>query len=1330
MGNKKFSFAIDRGGTFTDVYSDTPSGPKVIKLLSEDPSNYSDPAREGIRRILEEVTGKSFPKAKPVETQLIESIRLGTTVATNALLERKGSDVALLTTKGFADLLVIGTQARPKIFDLKIEKLEVLYKRVVEIDERFVLKKQEKYVDNDYGPTISSLTGQEIIVEKELNEKTVLSELRDIYNSGINCLAVVFMHSYLNDKHEKKVARLAEEVGFRHISLSSQVMPMIKIVSRGYTTCADAYLTPVITEYVHSFQQGFDNGITKVSISFMQSDGGLASVQDFNGNLHVLPALPCLPLAVASGFRAILSGPAGGVVGYSKTTYRRLTNSPLIGFDMGGTSTDVSRFSGKLEHVFETETAGITIQAPQLDVHTIAAGFLFLTMQFFLQLEHLVSLCSTSGGGSRLYFQEGIFIVGPESVGANPGPVCYRKGGHLAITDANLLLGRIYPDNFPKIFGPDENEGLDLEATRRAFKELTKEINAYKKKVLLSYRSFLEVANEAMCRSIRSLTQSKGFDTSSHALCSFGGAGGQHAVAIAKSLGMKEIYINKYSGILSAYGIALADVIVENQRPCSKIYDPEDEEVVKNIKYNFFELSEKTTKALEEQGFAKSYIKIRKLLNMRYDKTDCSLMIEGDEFNDFGYYFLQNYEREFGFTIPARDIIIDDIRVRGIGTGSTLEEVCEPGDQTTEKDLRPVVEPIATTRCYFKGGFKETPVYATKFDLFPSEAVVYSGPCIIMDSTSTVLVEPGCSATYKQKSLFIRVGGKEDKKVNNIGLESDPVLLAILSHRFMSVAEQMGCTLQRTSISTNIKERLDFSCALFGPDGGLVANAPHIPVHLGAMQEAVKYQITLLKGDDAMKKGDVIISNHPEAGGSHLPDITCITPVFYEESSAPVFFVAARGHHADVGGITPGSMPPTSRFLEQEGLAVKSFYIVRGGKFRENELVALLKKAGARRISDNISDLKAQIAANHHGAFILLTWSSIVFLIHYLGIRLVNELIEQYGIKVVQAYMHHIQENASDRVRKSLQEIFERVHRDLSSPSDHSPNDNFYPKSIFRGKEKVVLYAEDRMDDGSPICVHLTIFKDGSASFDFTNTGHQVLGNWNMPKAVTLSAVIYCLRCLIPYEIPLNQGCLTPVRFVIPPNSIIDPGPDVAVVGGNVLTSQRVADVILKVLGACADSQGCMNNLTFGDNQYGYYETIAGGAGAGPSWHGTAGVHTHMTNTRITDPEVLENRYPVILRQFSLRKGSGGLGKFKGGDGVIREIEFRKKQTVSILSERRSFAPSGMNGGCPGSRGLNILEKYNRKPVNVGGRATFEVHSRDRLVIHTPGGGGYGLHDG
>ncbi|XP_063900727.1 5-oxoprolinase-like [Zophobas morio] len=1201
MGNKKFSFAIDRGGTFTDVYSDTPSGPKVIKLLSEDPSNYSDPAREGIRRILEEVTGKSFPKAKPVETQLIESIRLGTTVATNALLERKGSDVALLTTKGFADLLVIGTQARPKIFDLKIEKLEVLYKRVVEIDE--------------------------------------------------SCLAVVFMHSYLNDKHEKKVARLAEEVGFRHISLSSQVMPMIKIVSRGYTTCADAYLTPVITEYVHSFQQGFDNGITKVSISFMQSDGGLASVQDFNG------------------FRAILSGPAGGVVGYSKTTYRRLTNSPLIGFDMGGTSTDVSRFSGKLEHVFETETAGITIQAPQLDVHTIAAG-----------------------GGSRLYFQEGIFIVGPESVGANPGPVCYRKGGHLAITDANLLLGRIYPDNFPKIFGPDENEGLDLEATRRAFKELTKEINAYKKKHSPNYvdmtceevaYGFLEVANEAMCRSIRSLTQSKGFDTSSHALCSFGGAGGQHAVAIAKSLGMKEIYINKYSGILSAYGIALADVIVENQRPCSKIYDPEDEEVVKNIKYNFFELSEKTTKALEEQGFAKSYIKIRKLLNMRYDKTDCSLMIEGDEFNDFGYYFLQNYEREFGFTIPARDIIIDDIHVRGIGTGSTLEEVCEPGDQTTEKDLRPVVEPIATTRCYFKGGFKETPVYATKFDLFPSEAVVYSGPCIIMDSTSTVLVEPGCSATYKQKSLFIRVGGKEDKKVNNI----DPVLLAILSHRFMSVAEQMGCTLQRTSISTNIKERLDFSCALFGPDGGLVANAPHIPVHLGAMQEAVKYQITLLKG--FLQPGDVIISNHPEAGGSHLPDITCITPVFYEESSAPVFFVAARGHHADVGGITPGSMPPTSRFLEQVNnlcylLSLVSFlFRLLGG----TSLLLLFMPPG-----DNISDLKAQIAANHH------------------GIRLVNELIEQYGIKVVQAYMHHIQENASDRVRKSLQEIFER--------------------SIFRGKEKVVLYAEDRMDDGSPICVHLTIFKDGSASFDFTNTGHQVLGNWNMPKAVTLSAVIYCLRCLIPYEIPLNQGCLTPVRFVIPPNSIIDPGPDVAVVGGNVLTSQRVADVILKVLGACADSQGCMNNLTFGDNQYGYYETIAGGAGAGPSWHGTAGVHTHMTNTRITDPEVLENRYPVILRQFSLRKGSGGLGKFKGGDGVIREIEFRKKQTVSILSERRSFAPSGMNGGCPGSRGLNILEKYNRKPVNVGGRATFEVHSRDRLVIHTPGGGGYGLHDG
>uniref|UniRef100_A0A7N5ZZY7 5-oxoprolinase, ATP-hydrolysing n=1 Tax=Anabas testudineus TaxID=64144 RepID=A0A7N5ZZY7_ANATE len=1218
---RKFNFAIDRGGTFTDVFAQLPDGrERVLKLLSWDPQNYKDAPTEGIRRVLEEETGQAFPRDQPVDTSLIGWIRMGTTVATNALLERQGERTALLVTKGFKDLLHIGTQARPKLFDLEVAVPEVLYEEVIEVDERVVLMQDDCQLPRkDPKHIVTGSTGDSLEVWRELNLESVEKDLRGVLSRGITSLAVLLLHSYTWSNHEQAVGTLARRLGFTQVSLSSEVMPMVRAVPRGYTVCADAYLTPKIHQYLKGFTSGFKDCLKDVDVLFMQSDGGLTPMEQFCGS------------------RAVLSGPAGGVVGYAITSYSQMEQKPVIGFDMGGTSTDVSRYAGQYEHVFEATTAGVTLQAPQLDINTVAAG-----------------------GGSRLFFRSGMFVVGPESAGAHPGPACYRKGGPLTVTDANLALGRLLPSFFPKIFGPGEDEPLCLEETMKHFHHLTQEINLF----LSSNHSqtmsveevamgFIRVANEAMCRPIRALTQAKGHDTSHHVLACFGGAGGQHACAIARTLGMKTVFVHKYSGVLSAYGLALADVVEEVQEPCSLQYE---QRCFTELDRRIEQLSKRCNETLRARGFASSQITTEVFLHMRYKGTDCALMVNAVDHvskaqscraGDFHSAFTKRYLKEFGFTIEDRPIMVDDIRIRGCGK-SGIKSVYKTNEQRGQG------KPVMVTKCYFEDGYLDTSVYLWE-ELQSGHSI--QGPAIIIDKNSTVLVEPCCEAHLTEGGDICMTVGSDPHCV--LGTELNAVQLSIFSHRFMSIAEQMGRVLQRTSISTNIKERLDFSCAVFGPDGGLVSNAPHIPVHLGAMQETVQYQ------------------------------------VFRKGVSGPVFFVASRGHHADIGGITPGSMPPHSTSLQEEGAVFTSFKLVTGGIFQEEALTEALMapaqypgSSGTRNLHDNLSDLRAQVAANQRGS------------------QLVEELIDSYGLAVVQAYMGYIQSNAELAVRDMLRDFAHRRQQQTGS---------------------LDVESEDFMDDGTPIRLRVQINeKEGSAVFDFTGTGTEVWGNCNAPRAITLSALIYCLRCMVGQDIPLNQGCLTPIKVIIPPGSILQPSPNAAVVGGNVLTSQRVVDVIFRAFEVCAASQGCMNNISFGNERIGYYETVAGGSGAGPGWKGRSGVHSHMTNTRITDPEILEKRYPVILEQFSLRPGSGGAGKYCGGDGVIRKLLFRNKVVLSVLTERRSTRPYGLHGGEDGAAGLNLLHKADGRLLSLGAKTSVSLQPGDMFCLYTPGGGGYG----
>ncbi|RHY96995.1 hypothetical protein DYB35_006008 [Aphanomyces astaci] len=1250
--------SIDRGGTFTDVYAEMGTSAsdvqvKVIKLLSEDPANYPDAPREGIRRILEEFTGIPHPRNQPVDTSRLEYIRMGTTVATNALLERNGERTALVITKGFRDLLYIGNQSRPKIFDLEITSPDMLYEEVVEVNERVQL-----VFENDRRPTdIRGVSGDYVRVLDPLDLVDLRAQLSAVRAKGIKSVAVVLVHSYTFTQHEQQIGSLANELGFSQISLSSEIMPMIKMVPRGFTSCADAYLTPVIKDYLHSFCSGFDSNLNDVKISFMQSDGGLTPMSSFFGN------------------RAILSGPAGGVVGYARTTRppRLPAPLPVIGFDMGGTSTDVSRYDGTFEHVFESVTANVPIRAPQLDIQTVAAG-----------------------GGSRLFYKNQLFVVGPESVRAHPGPVCYRKNGYLSVTDANLVTGRIVPQRSTKYsFGRVvENEPLDVEGTRKAFQTLSDEINAsqqtaYSVEAIAS--GFLRVANEAMCRPIRNLTQMRGFDITTHVLACFGGAGPQHACSIAKALGydvveayvvggltiwlhrMSKVYIQRYSGILSAYGLSLADSVIDKQWPASCPYVASEKP---SLVAKLQSLASVVLADLKAEGFDETHSTLEYFLNLRYEGTDTALMTRavlpagtsvqaGLLAFDFDTAFTTKYQQEFGFLLHARSVLVDDIRVRGTFSPPSNSQSTPTTISTTS------ASPHATTPLYFDelNAWKPVPVYLHS-EMLHTQTVV-QGPAIIMQNQATVVVESEWTAEILPNGdLYLYLSAPSSSLADQVHDQDvapvvvmDPIQLSVFSHRFMGIAEQMGRTLARTSVSVNIK-----------------------------MQHW---------GHDIVE-GDVLVSNHPQlAGGSHLPDITVMTPVF--ESGRIVFFVASRGHHADIGGIAPGSMPPLSKTLTEEGAAIVAFKLVdgRSGQFQEQGITDILLQKGkvdsngrpaigTRNLRDNLSDLKAQVAANQR------------------GVLLMHDLIAEYSLQVVTAYMYFIQESAEKAVRNMLHTF---------SLAQHLP-------------EVGSVSAEDFMDDGTRLALKITIDRrTDSAIFDFTGTGAEVYGNINAPPAVTYSAIIYCLRCLLDGDdLPLNQGCLTPIQVIFPENgSILNPSSTAAVVGGNVTTSQRVTDVIFLAFRACAASQGCMNNLTFGSSTLGgYYETIAGGAGAGPHWHGRSGVHTHMTNTRITDPEILEKRYPVLLNAFGLRQGSGGVGKFAGGEGVHRELKFLVPMTVSILSERRAFQPYGLYGGGPGARGHNLLTYTDGRTINLGGKNTVEVLAGDVLTILSPGGGAYG----
>ncbi|MCF8055918.1 MAG: hydantoinase B/oxoprolinase family protein [Desulfocapsa sp.] len=1238
-------FSIDRGGTFTDVYAEVPDQGTIYteKLLSVDPANYPDAPREGIRRILEKVLKTPISPATPLGSDAIQWIRMGTTVATNALLERKGNATALAISKGFGDLLAIGDQTRPELFDLQIMKPDLLYSAVLEVDERV----RPLQPDEETGgiDVIRGTSGEYFRILKRPNPSAIRKGLSEIYDNGIRSLAVICMHGYAFYEHELLIGKIANEIGFNQISLSHQVMPQVKIVPRGDTCLVDAYLTPHIRDYLTSFQSGFCGRLESTPLLFMQSDGGLTAAASFKGS------------------NAILSGPAGGVVGCSLTTFPETGHRPVIGFDMGGTSTDISRYNGSYELTQETRTAGVRIQAPQMHIKTVAAG-----------------------GGSRLLYRNGMLEVGPESAGAHPGPICYRKGGYLTITDANLFLGRLQPDFFPKIFGPNEDQELDKNAVCKAFHELTEEMNretahiGHKPKTAEEIAlGFLDVANETMTRPIREISVMRGYDIKEHVLSCFGGAGGQHACAIAAILGIDTVFIHRYAGILSAIGMSIAEIVIDRQEAAA---DTLNQHSLPHLYKRLDQLEHSARKEFQKQCISSSTMSVTRYLNLRFQGTDSPMMIALRESRNPATLFREQYQQEYGFLLTGRDIVVDDIRVRVAGGEESLPRPLPKNHSST-------LSPVTTRDCYFHDGPLSTPLYLLD-DLPPEHELC--GPAIIIQEGSTILVEPGNRCRRNQYGdIIIEIS---TEKQSRLPTEVDPIQLSIFSNLFMSIGEQMGRTLQKTAISTNIKERLDFSCAVFDRHGGLVANAPHIPVHLGAMGEAVKKQIEI--HNNTLQRGEVLLSNHPAAGGSHLPDITVITPVWREDSI--VFYLACRGHHADIGGISPGSMPPFSTKLAEEGAAIRSLKIVEDGVFQEEKIRDALTAfadsthsppiAPARHLADNLSDIKAQIAANQN------------------GMHLLKEMMDKYGLDVVQAYMGHIQDNAEHAVRKMLIKICRDTNKGNGSD--------------------LVLQGEDFLDDGTAIRLTIIINAgDGSAIFDFSGSGKQLPGNLNCPQAVVRSAILYCLRCLIGEEIPLNQGCLNPITIITDPGSLLDPDATAAVVGGNVLTSQRITDVIFKAFEAAADSQGCTNNLTFGNEHFGYYETIGGGAGAGPGWHGQSGVHTHMTNTRITDPEILERRYPVLLKEFSLRKNSGGRGRYHGGDGLVRQIQALSPLQVSILSERRTVSPNGICGGGHGKSGENRVI-CNGIEVDIGGKNSVQLDSGDSIRIVTPGGGGYG----
>ncbi|MER5452483.1 hydantoinase B/oxoprolinase family protein [Streptomyces sp. NPDC002764] len=1183
-----WQFWVDRGGTFTDIVARRPDGRLLThKLLSENPARYSDAAVAGVRELLD---GAREP---------VEAVRMGTTVATNALLERKGERTLLVVTRGFRDALRIAYQNRPHIFARRIELPELLHERVVEVDERIaadgtVLR----------APDLDALSGL----------------LQEAYDDGIRAVAVVCMHSHLHPAHEQAVGELAARIGFPQISLSSEVSPLMRLVPRGDTAVVDAYLSPVLRRYVRHVADELHG----VRLMFMQSNGGLAEAGQFRGK------------------DAILSGPAGGIVGMARMS-QLAGFDRVIGFDMGGTSTDVSHFAGEYERVFTTQIAGVRLRAPMLDIHTVAAG-----------------------GGSVLHFDGSRYRVGPDSAGADPGPACYRGGGPLAVTDANVMLGRIQPAHFPKVFGPDGDQPLDERLVRDRFAALAREIrertgdDRTPEQVAEGY---LQIAVANIANAVKRISVQKGHDVTRYALTTFGGAGGQHACMVADSLGIRTVLVPPMAGVLSALGIGLADTTAMREQSVEAPLEPR---AMPAVLKTADDLEGAARAELLAEDVPKDHVQVARRAQLRYDGTDTTLTVELTEPDTMRHAFEERHRATYSFTLD-RPIVVEALSVEATG-------ITEPPDLSALAPYEGRPAAPDTVRLHTGGTWRDVPLHRRE-DLPPGQTV--TGPAIITEASATTVVDDGWQAVARDDGHLVMERSVITQS-SDLDTKADPVLLEVFNNLFMSIAEQMGARLESTAQSVNIKERLDFSCALFDPDGNLVANAPHIPVHLGSMGTSVKEVIR--RRGPAMRPGDTYAVNDPYHGGTHLPDVTVITPVFDTQGDRILFYVASRGHHAEIGGIAPGSMPADSRTIEEEGVLFDNWLLAEAGRFREEETRRLLTEAPypSRNPKTNLADLRAQIAANRK------------------GVDEVARMIEDFGLDVVQAYMRHVQDNAEEAVRRVIDAL----------------DDGEYAYET---------------DSGAVIRVRVRVDREKrSAAVDFTGTSAQLAGNFNAPFAVVNAAVLYVFRTLVADDIPLNDGCLRPLDIIVPPASMLAPEPPAAVVAGNVETSQAITGALYAALGVQAEGSGTMNNVTFGNERHQYYETVASGSGAGDGFPGAPVVQTHMTNSRLTDPEVLEWRLPVRLEEFAVRHGSGGAGRWRGGDGAVRRIRFEEPMTVSTLSQHRRVRPYGMAGGEPGALGANRVERADGTVTALAGSDSADVGPGDVLVIETPGGGGYG----
>jgi 5-oxoprolinase (ATP-hydrolysing) len=1192
-----WDFWVDRGGTFTDIVARRPEGELVShKLLSENPEQYDDAALAGVRHLL------GVAPEDPMPAERIGRVKMGTTVATNALLEHKGEPTALVTTRGFRDALRIGYQARPDIFALDVRLPQMLYTTAVEVDERLA-------ADGE--------------VLRPLDEAGARQALEDLRAEGYDSVAVAFLHGYNYIDHEHRVAAIARELGFTQVSASHEVSPTMKLVARGDTTVVDAYLSPVLRRYVD--RVAADLGDTR--LMFMQSNGGLAEAHAFRGK------------------DAILSGPAGGVVGMVRTGIAA-GHDRLIGFDMGGTSTDVSHYAGEYERTFESTVAGCRLRAPMMRIHTVAAG-----------------------GGSIVHFDGTRYRVGPDSAGADPGPACYRKGGPLTVTDCNVMLGRLRPELFPRVFGPNADQALDTDIVREKFAALADEIHAAtgdERTPEAVAEGFLRIAVENMANAIKEISVARGYDVSGYTLSCFGGAGGQHACLVADLLGIDRVLLHPYAGVLSAFGIGLADVRCVHERAFEQPLEQAAEDPLTHL---LDELTSRAITDLESQGVHSDAISTRRRVHVRYSGSDTALLIDVADAVTMREEFETLHGQRYGFVSPGKTVIVETAQVEGIGTSDTPDTVPVPtldgGDVREHGRFETVMA----------GQRHDTP-FLERAALGGGDPV--DGPAVVVEPNGTTVVEPGWRAVVTERGdlELERVAARAG--AGGVSTAADPVMLEVFNNLFMSIAEQMGAVLETTAYSVNIKERLDFSCAVFDGDGELIANAPHMPIHLGSMGASVQRIHAANAG--RMRPGDVYMLNDPYNGGTHLPDITVVKPVFDDAGERILFYTASRGHHADVGGITPGSMPPDSKVLEDEGVLIDNMRIVADGNLLEDDIRALFEGAvhPARNVDNNIADLQAQIAACEK------------------GVQELGRMIDQFGLEVVEAYMQHVQDNAEEQVRRVIDALDDGE------------------------------FAYE-MDDGSVIRVAVTVDRaNRGARIDFTGTSDQHPTNFNAPAAVGRAAVLYVFRCMVADTIPLNGGCLKPLEIIIPEGTMLNPRPPAAVVAGNVETSQCVVDTLFGALEVVAASQGTMNNFTWGNANHQYYETICGGVGAGPDFDGASAVHSHMTNSRLTDPEVLEWRFPVRLEDFHIRTGSGGRGRHNGGDGTYRRVRFLEPMTASILSGHRRVPPYGLKGGEPGACGSNTVERTDGTRETLESRDSTEMDTGDVFIIETPGGGGYG----